>query len=100
VITTDEPPMNEVAGKAAKYIPRLKPDADIDAWAAQGAQALNEVLALEPCERRKLAQLGTEWVKRFDGGSAIGRYLEIYQKIFDAEMPRPHAEAEPREAVK
>jgi glycosyltransferase involved in cell wall biosynthesis len=93
VITTDEPPMNEVAGRAARYIPRLSPDADIDTWAAHGANVLKALLALGPRERQQLAQLGGEWAKRFDGGSAIARYLEIYQKIFDAEMSRPQVEA-------
>jgi glycosyltransferase involved in cell wall biosynthesis len=92
VITTDEPPMNEVAGSAARYIPRLKHAADIDTWAKQGAETLKELLDLDPDERLKLVQLGCDWVKRFDGGSAITKYLEIYKRIFETES-RPHVEA-------
>jgi glycosyltransferase involved in cell wall biosynthesis len=88
VITTDDAPMNEVAGGAARYLPRLEPAADIDAWARQGARTLADLLALEPCERLRLTQLGRDWVKRFDGGAAIGRYLEIYERIFTAETSR------------
>jgi glycosyltransferase involved in cell wall biosynthesis len=93
VITTDEPPMNEVAGGAASYIPRLQSSADIDVWASLGASALKELLSLEPDERQKLVQRGCDWVKRFDAGTAIARYLEIYRKIFDAEASRSNADA-------
>jgi glycosyltransferase involved in cell wall biosynthesis len=85
VITTDDPPMNEVAGASARYIPRLQPNADLDAWAAQGAAALRELLGLGAEERRRLVEQGLEWVKRFDADSAISRYLDIYQRILELE---------------
>jgi glycosyltransferase involved in cell wall biosynthesis len=90
VITTDEPPMSEVAGAAAIYIPRLKSAADLGSWAAEGARALERLLELDPGERNKLQQLGCDWVKRFDGANAIAKYLEIYIRIFDAELSRSH----------
>jgi glycosyltransferase involved in cell wall biosynthesis len=93
VITTDEPPMNEVAGGAAIYIPRLQSNENIEMWAAEAANALKELLSLDPDERQKLVQSGRSWVKRFDAGIAIAQYLEIYKKIFDAEMSRSNAEA-------
>jgi glycosyltransferase involved in cell wall biosynthesis len=85
VITTDDPPMNEVAGASARYIPRLLLSADMDAWAAHGAAVLREVLALSPTERELVVERGNEWVKRFDAASAIARYLEIYRRILDTE---------------
>jgi len=91
VITTDEAPMNEVAGSAARYIPRLKLTADIDVWAAHGAQVLRELLALPPAERQALVLRGYDWVKHFDAGTAITRYLEIYQRVLDFETARSHA---------
>jgi glycosyltransferase involved in cell wall biosynthesis len=93
VITTDEPPMNEVAGVAARYIPRLQPTADIDAWASQGATVLQELLALSAAERARVVQLGREWVGRFDAANAITRYLEIYTQILDGETARSTAGA-------
>jgi glycosyltransferase involved in cell wall biosynthesis len=88
VITTDEAPMNEVAGDAARYIPRLSPAADIDEWAAHGARVLRDLLALEPAARLEVVQRGYSWVKQFDPGAAIERYLEIYQRILDFETAR------------
>jgi glycosyltransferase involved in cell wall biosynthesis len=93
VITTDEAPMNEVAGDAARYIPRLAPTADVDAWAAHGARVLRELLALDPAERLEVVQRGYGWVKQFDSATAIARYLEIYQRILDVETARSTAGA-------
>jgi glycosyltransferase involved in cell wall biosynthesis len=84
VITTDEAPMNEVAGGAARYIPRLARTADLEQWAIQGAAALREVLALDAAAREQLAQRGRAWTQQFDAARAIDRYLEIYQRVFDA----------------
>jgi glycosyltransferase involved in cell wall biosynthesis len=88
VITTDEAPMNEVAGASARYIPKLTPDADLDAWAAHGATVLRELLGLSAHERQLVVERGIEWVKRFDASGAITRYLEIYQRVFDLETAR------------
>jgi len=91
VITTDEPPMNEVAGRAARYIPRLTPRVDLDAWAAHGAQVLEDVLALSAEERQRAVQRGRAWVQQFDPAAAITRYLEIYQRVMDVERARSNA---------
>jgi glycosyltransferase involved in cell wall biosynthesis len=88
VITTDEPPMNEIAGTAARYIPRLLPGADIHAWALHGATVLREVLALSAAQRQEVVERGRDWFKRFETASAIARYLEIYQRILDTEPAR------------
>lgn len=93
VITTDEAPMNEVAGDAARYIPRLSPTADLDAWAAHGARVLRELLALPPAARLEVVQRGYSWVKQFDSATAIARYLEIYQRILGVETARSAAGA-------
>jgi glycosyltransferase involved in cell wall biosynthesis len=93
VITTDEPPMNEVAGAAARYIPRLRLTSDLDAWASQGATVLRELLDLSAAERQHLVRSGCEWVKRFEAANAISRYLEIYQRILDTETARSTAGA-------
>ena len=77
--------MNEVGGPYALYIPRLKPGAHLNQWAAEAARKLQELLALGPDERQALVQSGRDWVRRFDGPTAIARYLEIYKRIFAAE---------------
>ncbi len=84
VITTDEAPMNEVAGTTARYIPRLERAADIERWALLGAAALQELLALSAVERERLAQRGRAWTQQFDASKAIDKYLEIYKRVFDA----------------
>jgi glycosyltransferase involved in cell wall biosynthesis len=83
VITTDEPPMNEIAGDTARYIPRLKSAAELDSWAARGASVLRDLLALPTAERERVAERGRAWTRRFDAAAAIDRYLEIYKSVFD-----------------
>jgi len=92
VITTDEPPMNEVAGEAACYLPRLKSAADLDSWSSRGAIVLRELLAESASDRARRKELGQAWVKRFDANKAIEGYLTIYKRISDitpAECVKP-----------
>ncbi len=81
VITTDEPPMNEVAGDAAVYLPRLEWDGDLDSWASQGAAALQSLLAESAEERQGRAMRAQAWASRFDADRAADGYLEIYGKV-------------------
>ncbi len=83
VITTDEPPMNEVASDAALYLPRLRADGDVAAWASSGASALQELLSLSAAERERRVQRGREWAKRFDADRAIEGYLAIYARVLE-----------------
>jgi glycosyltransferase involved in cell wall biosynthesis len=92
VLTTGEPPMNEVAGAAASYIPRLQHGENMDQWAAQAAKTLEQLLSLPPADRDRLVHQGREWVKRFDGATAIARYLEIYKQIFALETSQAGAD--------
>jgi glycosyltransferase involved in cell wall biosynthesis len=89
VITTDDPPMNEVAGAAARYIPRLQLTDDLGAWAAHGAGVLRDLLALGPAERRQLLDRGSEWIERFDADGAIAQYLDIYRRVLERETALP-----------
>jgi glycosyltransferase involved in cell wall biosynthesis len=83
VITTDEPPMNEVAGKAARCLPRLRSPADLDAWAAQGAIVLEELLAESPADKLRRRELGLAWAQRFDANKAIDGYLAVYRRVLE-----------------
>lgn len=81
VITTDEPPMNEVAGEAALYLPRLRPGADIDSWAAHGASVVRELLSESADDRLRRTERGRVWANGFAADMAITAYLAIYAKI-------------------
>ena len=88
VITTDEAPMTEAAGPAARYIPRLKAGDDAQAWAAQAAQVLQALLSLSSQDAQRLRQQCTEWPQRFKAEAAIDGYLQVYQNVLDAAQPR------------
>ncbi len=93
VITTDEPPMNEVAGDTAHYLPRLRQGSDIDAWAANGAVVLRALLDQDPARRLSESERGRAWVERFDADGAIDRYLAIYARVLDARaIELPHTQ--------
>jgi glycosyltransferase involved in cell wall biosynthesis len=81
VITTDEPPMTEVAGDAAYYLPRLQYGEDIDAWALRGASILKELLSQSAEERAKRSERGRAWANYFDANRSIEAYLAIYDTI-------------------
>jgi len=83
VVTTDEPPMNEVAGDAATYLPRLRLADDLDAWAAHGARVLIGLLGESDADRQQRASRGRLWAGRFAADRAIEEYLSIYQRILD-----------------
>lgn len=86
VITTDAPPMNEVAGDAAVLLPKLMSMAHMETWAPQAATVLQELLA-ENDERRHLRkQSGLLWAQKFTADKAIDAYLGIYRHILS--VPR------------
>jgi glycosyltransferase involved in cell wall biosynthesis len=81
VITTDEAPMTEAAGPAARYLPRLKSDADPQAWAAHGAAVLADLLALPAAEAYSMCQQCQAWPARFSATAAIDGYLRAYERV-------------------
>jgi glycosyltransferase involved in cell wall biosynthesis len=87
VITTGEAPMTEVGGAAAVYLRRLAHGDDIGAWAEQGALALAGVLRRNPCERAQAAQAGRTRAAAFSADAAIERYLSIYRRVLERELP-------------
>jgi glycosyltransferase involved in cell wall biosynthesis len=84
VVTTDEAPMNEVAGDAAYLLPRLKYGGDMDRWATAGAAVLRQLLSESDANRMTRSERGREWANSFDSGRAINAYLKIYDKILAA----------------
>jgi hypothetical protein len=73
--------MTEVAGPAARYLPRLKTGDDIQAWAAHGAAVLNALLALPNEEALQLREQCAAWPARFNADKAIEGYLNVYREV-------------------
>lgn len=83
VLTTDEAPMSEISGPAARYLPRLKASDDVQAWAAHAANVLEEMLSLNAADTQKLRAQCAAWPARFDAEAAIEGYLRIYQQVLN-----------------
>jgi len=81
VITTARPPMSEVAGDAACYLPRLQSSQDIDSWALQGGIVLEKLIAESPAEKAVRKRRGQEWASRFGADRAIDEYLTVYASV-------------------
>jgi glycosyltransferase involved in cell wall biosynthesis len=92
VITTDDPPMNEVAGPDARYLPRLKLGDDMAAWSSHGASVLRELLDSSAADKAASVERRRSWVQRFNADAAIDAYLAIYRTVlagygFEATQP-------------
>jgi glycosyltransferase involved in cell wall biosynthesis len=86
VITTDDAPMNEVAGPHATYLPLLRPDDDVQAWASRGAQVLHAVLqAQEGPDAALQRQQRIDWAGQFNGERAIDAYEDVYRRVLEQE---------------
>jgi hypothetical protein len=85
VLTTDDSPMNEIAGPHAHYLPVLHHGDDIDRWAHAGAQALTRITDTaelhEPAQRAQR----TAWAGQFTTPRAIQGYLDAYQAVLQAQ---------------
>jgi glycosyltransferase involved in cell wall biosynthesis len=87
VLTTDAPPMNEIGGPAASYLPLLRSTDDVRAWAAGGASTLKALLAMTPAQRQQRVALGLSHAARFTADSAIAGYLQIYEQVLARATP-------------
>lgn len=86
VVTTDAPPMNEIGGSAATYLPLLKSTDSVQTWAKSGAKVLKHLLELQPAQRRRLVAEGATNAAKFNADDAIEGYLDVYQKVLATEM--------------
>lgn len=91
VLTTGEPPMNEVGGPNAAYIPRLNSGLNADTWAKQGADAIEQFLRLDEHELNALRERCINWADRFRPGSAFKGYLQTYQEVMAAHDKADHS---------
>ena len=87
VITTDDAPMNEIAGPMASYLPLLKAGDDVQAWAEHGAATLESVLTLTADEEARQRPQRMAWAAQFTTHAAIENYQIIYQAVLAAEAP-------------
>ncbi|MCT0200794.1 glycosyltransferase family 4 protein [Synechococcus sp. CS-1325] len=81
VITTDCPPMSEVAGDAATLIPPYptQPDAQ-EAWAVDASWRVQAVLQRTPAERQRARQLGLLQASRFSHSHWLDQLEDLYQR--------------------
>ncbi|HEY3300719.1 MAG TPA: glycosyltransferase [Methylophilaceae bacterium] len=80
VLTTNDAPMNEIAGPSAIYIPLLKTGDDMAQWAKQGAASLHELLRLTPERRASIVEKSIAWTTQFNADTAITAYLKMYEQ--------------------
>jgi len=79
VVTTNLPPLTEVAGGVAKLLPRMPRDRiQRTAWAKSAAAAVDEVSRLENGNRNELLVRGRLNSVRFNTETALTGYEEIY----------------------
>ncbi len=87
VVTTAEPPMTEVGGNIATYLPRLAHGDDVAAWAEDGANVLAGLLGRDAGERLRVAQAARARAALFSAEAAIEGYLSLYRRVLERERP-------------
>lgn len=95
VITTNLAPMNEVAGKAAFYIPCRPSVKEANHWAEECAECLIKLIQLSEQDRIKLIQSGLENSKRFDTDHALEKIENIYLDVLRREIVQGAREINP-----
>ncbi|RTL33128.1 MAG: glycosyltransferase family 1 protein [Burkholderiales bacterium] len=86
VLTTDDSPMNEIAGPQAHYLPLLKPGADMQAWAHHGADELQSMLDVPDAQREQETLQRMVWAAQFTNRRAIDGYWQVYEQIMAREQ--------------
>ena len=85
VVTTNEPPMTEVAGDAAFLISRRpKGVKEAKDWAEEAAEVVKAVINLPATERAAAVELGIKNAKRFDTHKSLEAIEAIYADILEA----------------
>lgn len=79
VITTNQPPMNEVGGKSCFYIPPNPNESCENQWIKESATVLDQVLKLSEKERREVIAMGILNAQRFNTRKTMKRIASIYE---------------------
>ncbi|GAB3904400.1 hypothetical protein GCM10028803_33790 [Larkinella knui] len=84
VLTTNEAPMTEVAGKAAEFIPRKPLNGKASQkWAEEAAARVEKILNESDQERLAFINEGFETIKRYNVEVATNRIGKIYETVLD-----------------
>ena len=85
VITTNEPPMTEVAGTAGFFIPK-RPfgQSAVLEWAQHAGKLIDSIIGLSEDEYNRVVESGLENAKRFDMETALNDIEKIYTGIINA----------------
>jgi glycosyltransferase involved in cell wall biosynthesis len=86
VLTTGAPPMNEIGGSLAHYLPRLQPGHDIDHWARGAAQRIDQLLARPAQEAEEQARAAMAHASQYNLVDAVDRYLAVYATVLTHEL--------------
>ena len=85
VLTTNEPPMNEIGGPECNYLPRLTSMSNLVDWSQHGARVINQILSLNPQQEAAAKLARVTWASQFNSESATANYISIYKRILDIE---------------
>ena len=85
VLTTDKPPMTEVAADAGFYIPKRPWDLHTGNWAEAAAEGVEEIIGMETEEYAKVVANGLSNAARFNQKKALDSIEAIYISILDKE---------------
>lgn len=80
VITTNEAPMTEVAGKAAGLIDRKPPGASAR-WASEGAALIESILNESEAQRQACIEAGFENARKYNAEVTTDRIERIYKTV-------------------
>jgi glycosyltransferase involved in cell wall biosynthesis len=82
VITTNEAPMTEVAGKAAFLIPKRPANInEVDNWAREAANVIDHIIQLPATALKEVVEKGLKNAKRFEPEIALQKIENIYKSI-------------------
>jgi glycosyltransferase involved in cell wall biosynthesis len=85
VLTTDDAPMNELAGPGSVLLPLRGASESMDAWASAGAAQMVRVLEQEAAADSETledqAHQRVLWAGRFSQAQAIEGYLRVYDQV-------------------
>lgn len=82
VMTTNEAPMTEVAGKAASLI-RRRDEKDSPFWAEEGAVCIEQILNETPDKRSELRNEGFLTIKKFNIQKLTDQIEDTYKKVLN-----------------
>jgi len=85
VLTTDKPPMTEVAADAGFYIPKRPWNSDTTDWAEAAADRVEEIIGMETEEYAKVVANGLCNAARFNQTKVLDSIEAIYVSILEKE---------------